>query len=165
MQIGLTTHEMAGTIISNYFGSVYHSGGFGMLYSLRQMGWGEYEVRAYAALLRCEPATGYRVAREAEIPTAKIYETLNRLRSRGAVRVVTASEGPVTYTALQPGALLMRVQQEQELILRTLRSELAAISCAKLQSASWLDWEQRKQRTLLQADGLRLAHYSEGDMH
>lgn len=48
-----------------------------------ELGLGEYEARAYLALLESNPVSAYETARRAGIPTSKIYEVLDRLVTRG----------------------------------------------------------------------------------
>ncbi|MBT4503944.1 MAG: TrmB family transcriptional regulator, partial [Gemmatimonadetes bacterium] len=43
----------------------------------------DYEARAYASLMRCQPATAYELAKQAGIPSSKIYEAVKRLQAKG----------------------------------------------------------------------------------
>ena len=43
---------------------------------LMDLGFSEYEARTYPALLAIQPATAYEIAREAGIPTSKIYQVI-----------------------------------------------------------------------------------------
>ena len=54
---------------------------------LQALGFSQYEARAYCALLQKSPANGHEVAKLAGIPTSKVYETLERLKQKGAVLV------------------------------------------------------------------------------
>jgi sugar-specific transcriptional regulator TrmB len=67
---------------------------------LRQLGFTDYEARAYLALLRIEPATAYEVAKLAGLPRANVYGALRALEDRGAIQPVT--ESPVRYSAQDP---------------------------------------------------------------
>jgi sugar-specific transcriptional regulator TrmB len=53
--------------------------------ALKACGFGDYEAKAYCALLAESPANGYQVARASGVPRAKVYEALERLSARGAV--------------------------------------------------------------------------------
>ena len=56
--------------------------------TLGELGFSDYEARAYCALLDAAPANGYQVAGLSGVPRAKIYEVLDKLVARGAaVRV------------------------------------------------------------------------------
>jgi sugar-specific transcriptional regulator TrmB len=57
--------------------------------ALMAVGFGDYEARAYCALLLQSPANGYQVAKQSGIPRGKIYECLERLVARGAARRLT----------------------------------------------------------------------------
>ncbi len=51
-----------------------------------RLGVSDYEGRVYSALLTSNPATAYETAKEAGVPTSKVYEVLDRLEARGMVR-------------------------------------------------------------------------------
>lgn len=74
------------------------------LAALAQLGFGQYEARAYCALLARSPMNGHEVAKASGVPPSKIYETLGRLAEKGAV-LVERSE-PVTYAASAYEAVL-----------------------------------------------------------
>lgn len=124
-----------------------------MLDALRQLGWSEYEVRTYTALLRRSPVTGYRVAREAGVPTAKIYEVLQRMEDRGTVRRLRAEPGSKTlYLPLSPTELVSEYRAQQEKMLQELERELKEYIPNKSGLGAvedWLEWEQSKQKRLL----------------
>jgi sugar-specific transcriptional regulator TrmB len=52
---------------------------------LQALGFGEYEARAYQALLQHNPATGYEIAKVSGIPRPNIYPVLQRLEERRLV--------------------------------------------------------------------------------
>ena len=58
-----------------------------LVHDLMETGLTDYEARAYMALLRKNPLTAYEIAREAGIPTAKIYEVVTRMADRGVFSV------------------------------------------------------------------------------
>jgi sugar-specific transcriptional regulator TrmB len=72
---------------------------------LRQLGFKEYEIKAYTTLLFLVSATPREIAKEAKVPQTKIYGVLEELRKKG---VVSISPGkPVRYNLvpLQTGLL------------------------------------------------------------
>jgi HTH-type transcriptional regulator, sugar sensing transcriptional regulator len=77
--------------------------------ALGELGFSPYEGRAYAALVVRSPANGYEVAKAAAIPSSKIYETLQRLQQRGAVRRFASD--PVRYAATPPSDLLAALRE------------------------------------------------------
>ena len=71
---------------------------------LQALGLTEYEARAYTALLALGKSVPARVARQAGIPRPKIYETLERLESRGLASKV--GQNPLKYAPLSTRCLL-----------------------------------------------------------
>ncbi len=94
---------------------------------LRQLGMGEYEARAYAALVAHPGSTGYEVAKHSGVPRAKIYETLATLASRDII--ASSREGDrVLYHPLDPEALLRRHVEGAELLARELDPTLRQLA-------------------------------------
>lgn len=82
-----------------------------MIEGMVHLGSSEYEARAYIALVKLGPASGYQIAKESGMPRSTIYETLGKLVARGAV--LTQSLGKqVRYAAVPPERLLGRLQRE-----------------------------------------------------
>ncbi|HEX3043698.1 MAG TPA: helix-turn-helix domain-containing protein [Bacillota bacterium] len=52
---------------------------------LIELGFTDYEAKAYIALLQKNPATAYEIAKNAAIPTSKIYEVLIKLAEKGVI--------------------------------------------------------------------------------
>jgi HTH-type transcriptional regulator, sugar sensing transcriptional regulator len=71
---------------------------------LQQLGFGEYEARAYIALLQCSPLNGYELAKASGVPRSNIYPVLQKLEERGAVVRLEMPSGaryaPVAATEL-----------------------------------------------------------------
>ncbi len=75
--------------------------------ALTALGFGNYEARAYCALLTRSPANGYQVAQESGIPRAKIYECLQRLVSRGAaIQVESQDDAARLFAPTDPQELM-----------------------------------------------------------
>jgi HTH-type transcriptional regulator, sugar sensing transcriptional regulator len=70
---------------------------------LMGMGLGDYEARAYLALLAEGPSTAYGVAKAAGLPTSKIYQTIRKLERRDLVHRLANSNGRGTYYRGVPG--------------------------------------------------------------
>ena len=51
---------------------------------LQQLGFSEYEARAYLALVQRNPLNGYELAKVSGLPRANIYAVLQKLEERGA---------------------------------------------------------------------------------
>lgn len=81
-----------------------------VIFKLQQLGFSSYEAKAYYALVQKHPANGYEVSKIAKIPPAKIYETLTRLKNKGAI--IDSNTEPVKYYPLPPDTLLPRLKKD-----------------------------------------------------
>ncbi len=77
--------------------------------ALRELGFTDYEARAYAALATKQPATAYEIAKVAGLPRANVYAALRNLETRGAIQPVT--ESPVRYVPVNPQQFFRRIQR------------------------------------------------------
>lgn len=77
--------------------------------ALLQLGFNLNEGRAYAALLRLGPSTGYEVSQRAGVPRSAVYTALRRLVSGGAARALAGS--PERFMATPPEALVALLQK------------------------------------------------------
>ena len=93
------------------------------------VGFTEYEAKAYVALLRLGPATGYQIAKESGVPRSMVYEILNKLIARGAVATQSLAE-MVRYAPVPPDHLLDRMRRELEDNLAALTHDLKGITTA-----------------------------------
>ena len=75
-----------------------------LLAILKSLLFTEYEAKAYVALLKNSPATGYAVAKNSGVPRSKIYEVLNNMIQRGDVLVSPGN--PPFYRAIPPKSLI-----------------------------------------------------------
>ncbi|MDH4184511.1 MAG: hypothetical protein OEV92_09835 [Nitrospinota bacterium] len=80
---------------------------------LASLGLSEYEARAYTALIAIQPASAYELARQAGMPTSKIYEILHRLTEKGmAIPVEETDARGRRFAALDPEDFLAQRKQE-----------------------------------------------------
>ncbi len=91
---------------------------------LMALGLTEYEARTYVALLGSNPATAYETAREAAIPTSKIYQVLDRLESRNMVLGVV-EEGKKRYVPARPDDFIAGQKRRMETTIEALKTDLA----------------------------------------
>lgn len=80
-----------------------------MVAALRELGFTDYEARAYAALATKQPATAYEIAKIAGLPRANVYSALRNLEARGAIQPVT--ESPVRYVPVEPEQFFRQIQR------------------------------------------------------
>jgi len=91
---------------------------------LVKIGFSEYEAKAYVALLRESPVTGYQLSKTSGVPRSMIYEVLGKLTARGAA--MTMHKGSSTQYAPVPATeFLDQLFHEQEDLITSLKDELA----------------------------------------
>ena len=83
---------------------------------LQELGFTEYEARAYQVLLQYNPATGYELAKISGIPRPNIYPVMQKLEDQGAV-VRIASDDTTRYLPIAPGELLKRIDERLQATL------------------------------------------------
>jgi DNA-binding MarR family transcriptional regulator len=75
---------------------------------LEQLGFSEYEARAYLALLQRNPLNGYELAKVSGLPRANTYAVLQKLEERGAVVRLDMPNGS-RYAPVAPTELTQRI--------------------------------------------------------
>src|SRR5688500_5322676 len=79
-----------------------------ILQVLHELGFGEYEARAYVALLQRSPLNGYELAKASGIPRASVYAVLDKLEERDAVVRLDTTSG-TRYSPVPPSELAGRI--------------------------------------------------------
>ena len=77
---------------------------------LKELGLNSYEAKVYLALLKKYPSTGYEVAKLADIPQSRAYDTLKSLEIAGIA--VSSGTKPETYTPIKPKELTKRYRRK-----------------------------------------------------
>jgi sugar-specific transcriptional regulator TrmB len=98
-----------------------------MVECLGEIGFTEYEAKAYVALVRLGPASGYQIAKESGVPRSTIYEILAKLVVRGAALTQSFAE-QVRYAPVPPEQFLGRIRYELEGNLDTLAHGLKGMA-------------------------------------
>lgn len=94
---------------------------------LQELGFSEYEARAYQALLQHHPMNGYELAKVSGIPRANIYLVLQKLEERGAV--VRVEDGDSTrYQPVEPSELLGAMSHRFTRTVAATKQTLEALS-------------------------------------
>ena len=78
--------------------------------NLKELGFNSYEAKVYLALLKKHPATGYEVAKLADIPQARAYDTLKTLENDNIV--ISSPTKPISYTPIRPKELTKRYRRK-----------------------------------------------------
>lgn len=103
---------------------------------LQRLGFGEYEAKAYVALLKQSPLTGYELARASGIPRANVYAVLPRLEERGAVLRIDSQAG-TRYVAVPPEQLTARLADRFHHDLSAARGALAEMDNPAARDYVW----------------------------
>lgn len=95
-----------------------------LIEKLVRLGFSEYEAKAYIALLRESPVTGYQLSKLSGVPRSMIYEALGKLVVRGAAMTLY-KEGGSKYAPVAAEEFLDQIHHEQDDLINSLKSELA----------------------------------------
>ena len=90
---------------------------------LQQLGFSEYEARAYLALLQRNPLNGYELAKASGLPRANVYAVLQKLEERGAVIRLDMPSG-ARYAPVAPAELTGRIASRFQDVLRATEQAL-----------------------------------------
>ena len=103
---------------------------------LQQLGFGEYESRAYIALLKSNPFNGYELAKASGLPRANIYAVLQKLEKRGAIVRLDVPDG-VRYSPVPPKDLLRRLRDNYETVLESAQDALESVAAPVEHEQVW----------------------------
>jgi sugar-specific transcriptional regulator TrmB len=94
---------------------------------LRDLGFSLYEARLYVALLRGGAQNGNEVAKQANVPSSKVYTALDKLAGEGVVQ--SFKRGTSTrFTAIPPNELVARLRKQFNAPLDFLADELPKVA-------------------------------------
>lgn len=102
---------------------------------LEALGFTTYEAKAYCALLQKYPVNGYELSKIAQIPPSKIYETLQKLKNRGAA--IDSQSDPVLYLPVKPEVVFSRIKTATAKLVDAVIDDLADISPADAFDLTW----------------------------
>ena len=88
-----------------------------------ELGFSEYEARAYVSLLQENPVTAYEAAKNGGLPTAKIYQVLAKLLDKGVVLELVES-GKKRYVPMDPDEFIARQRVRMNTHLSSLKREM-----------------------------------------
>lgn len=95
----------------------------GPIDKLVRIGFSEYEAKAYVALLRESPLTGYQIAKLSGVPRSMVYEVLGKLVARGAAMTLR-KEGSTRYAPVPAAEFLDHWHREHEDLVASLKDDL-----------------------------------------
>jgi sugar-specific transcriptional regulator TrmB len=94
---------------------------------LVKLGFSEYEAKAYVALLRKSPVTGYELAKVSGVPRSMIYEVVGKLTARGAAMTLRMG-GATKYAPVLAAEFLDYLHREHEELTTSLKEELTTLT-------------------------------------
>ncbi len=96
---------------------------------LMALGFSEYEAKAYLALLRENPVTGYQLSKLSGVPRSMIYEVIGKLIARGAA--MSLRQDDVTrYAPIPPDEFLDNLHREHQALVNDLKRDLSSLLAA-----------------------------------
>ncbi|MEM5878999.1 MAG: helix-turn-helix domain-containing protein [Candidatus Aenigmatarchaeota archaeon] len=93
--------------------------------TLKQLGLGEYEARAYTDLVLLGPSPANELSRVANIPKSKIYDVLESLMSKQMVEVF--EEKPKLFRAIDPSIAIKSLIDEKDQEFKTIKEKANAL--------------------------------------
>jgi len=96
---------------------------------LVEIGFSEYEAKAYLALLRKSPVTGYELSKLSGVPRSMIYEVVGKLTARGAALTLRTG-GTTKYAPVPAAEFLDQLHREREELIASLKDDLATLTSA-----------------------------------
>ena len=93
---------------------------------LQRFGLSANAAKAYLALLKSNPATGYEISSQSGIPRSAIYTVLNRLESIGIVNSI--GESPRKFIPLAPSSLLEHFDHSHQDNLNELKETIGKMN-------------------------------------
>lgn len=107
-----------------------------LLTKLTQLGFSEYEAKAYLALLKENPASGYQIAKQSGVPRSMVYEVIGKLNARGALLTYRV-DGVVKYAPAPPEEFLDNLHREHEALITSLQVDLHTLASASDPDYVW----------------------------
>jgi sugar-specific transcriptional regulator TrmB len=108
----------------------------GPIDKLMRIGFSEYEAKAYVALLRESPVTGYQIAKLSGVPRSMVYEVLGKLVTRGAAMTLR-KEGSTQYAPVPAAEFLDQWHREHETLVASLKDDLTLFDSASNLEYVW----------------------------
>jgi DNA-binding MarR family transcriptional regulator len=103
---------------------------------LQQLGFSEYEARAYLALLQRNPLNGYELAKVSGLPRANVYAVLQKLEERGAVVRLDMPSG-ARYAPVAPTELTQRIASRFQDVLSATQQALEDLATPAAAEYVW----------------------------
>jgi HTH-type transcriptional regulator, sugar sensing transcriptional regulator len=102
---------------------------------MKQLGFTANAARAYLALLKQSPATGYELAATSGVPRSAIYNVLRALETQGLVNAVHGK--PARYVPLPPDELIKLLEARHARGLEELKGALDELATPTTVNVTW----------------------------
>ena len=103
--------------------------------AMKELGFTATDAKAYVALVKHHPATGYELAARSGVPRSAVYNVLKRLEALGLVNAV--QEKPAKYRPLPPEHLMGLIESRFARTLQDLRESLESLSAPSVAAVTW----------------------------
>jgi len=103
--------------------------------ALTQLNFTATDARAYIALLKGAPATGYEISARSGLPRSAIYTVLRKLEASGLINAIGLE--PARYVPLPPERLLELLASRFQRNLTSLKSSLKGLKSAAADAPTW----------------------------
>ncbi len=107
----------------------------GIVSSLKELGFTDYEAKVYLALVKSSPATAYEISHNSGVPRPNTYSALKSLATRGAAMPV--SESPARYVPQQPESLFGSIATQTQELCEAVTSDLSALASTPQDQYVW----------------------------
>lgn len=89
---------------------------------LTQLGFSEYEAKAYTALIRESPLTAYEIAKNSGIPSSKVYEVIRKLENRHTIQSIHGERAKM-FIPMSPEEFIQNFKSAMEENLVAVKNE------------------------------------------
>ncbi len=103
--------------------------------ALQELGFTASEGKAYVALLKQHPATGYELASRSGVPRSAIYTVLRRLENLGLVNALHGK--PARYVPIEPVRLSRLLESRFSETMDDLSASLRRLAMREPESSTW----------------------------
>jgi sugar-specific transcriptional regulator TrmB len=103
--------------------------------ALTQLSFTGTDARAYIALLKGAPATGYEISARSGLPRSAIYTVLKKLEASGLINAI--GQEPARYVPLPPERLFELLESRFQRNLNTLKDSLKSLRGKAAEAPTW----------------------------
>jgi sugar-specific transcriptional regulator TrmB len=103
--------------------------------ALTQLNFTATDARAYIALLKGAPATGYEISARSGLPRSAIYTVLKKLEASGLINAI--QQDPVRYVPLPPERLFELLESRFQRNLTQLKDSLKSLRGKTAEAPTW----------------------------